>query len=235
LRRFYERELLSTAEALVFEQPFVLELDPGNGEAVVRFRGVIDRIDRHPDGSLEVIDYKTGKTKTQRDVDEDELWSRIEPELGLCFEAYEAARIKEGEATRADIESQLARITAAVDIVKSHVPEIEQTVRSQLLARFKEVMGDVVDEGRVLTETATLLMKYTVNEELSRLNAHVLAFRRSMDSDPAPGKKLDFLCQEMNREVNTIGSKNILLPVSQAVVELKDALENVREQLRNAE
>jgi len=75
LRRFYERELLSTAEALVFEQPFVLELDPGNGEAVIRFRGVIDRIDRHPDGSLEVIDYKTGRTKTQRDVDEDEQLS----------------------------------------------------------------------------------------------------------------------------------------------------------------
>jgi len=75
LRRFYERELRSPAEALAFEQPFMLELDPGSGEAPIHFRGVIDRIDRHPDGSIEVIDYKTGRTKTQRDVDEDEQLS----------------------------------------------------------------------------------------------------------------------------------------------------------------
>jgi RecB family exonuclease len=75
LRRFFDRELRSLAEALVFEQPFLLELDPGNDGAPIRFKGVIDRIDRHPDGSIEVIDYKTGRTKTQRDVDEDEQLS----------------------------------------------------------------------------------------------------------------------------------------------------------------
>jgi RecB family exonuclease len=74
LRRFYERELISPAEALVFEQPFVLALNPGDG-VPIHFKGVIDRIDRHPDGSIEVIDYKTGRTKTQRDVDEDEQLS----------------------------------------------------------------------------------------------------------------------------------------------------------------
>jgi uncharacterized protein (TIGR00255 family) len=78
-------------------------------------------------------------------------------------------------------------------------------------------------------------MKYTVNEEVSRLAAHVGSFRRIAASGGAQAKKLDFLCQEMNREVNTIGSKNILLPVAEAVVELKDALENIREQLRNVE
>ena len=75
LRRFFERELRSPAEALVFEQPFLLELDPGNDGAPIRFKGVIDRIDRHPDGSIEVIDYKTGRARTQRDVDEDEQLS----------------------------------------------------------------------------------------------------------------------------------------------------------------
>lgn len=96
-------------------------------------------------------------------------------------------------------------------------------------------MGDAVDEGRILTETAALLMKYTVNEEVSRLGAHIASFRRILADEDAAAKKLDFLCQEMNREVNTIGSKNILLPIAEVVVELKDALENVREQLRNIE
>jgi uncharacterized protein (TIGR00255 family) len=78
-------------------------------------------------------------------------------------------------------------------------------------------------------------MKYTINEELSRLSSHIQSFVRILENDNAPGKKLDFLCQEINREVNTIGSKSMLIVVSQSVVELKDALENIREQLRNIE
>ncbi|MGO8692347.1 MAG: YicC/YloC family endoribonuclease [Rectinemataceae bacterium] len=176
-----------------------------------------------------------GVVAYERDIDEDEMWTRLEPELGSCFAEYEASRLREGEATRIDIELQLERISASLAAVRSRVPEIERTVRSQLSQRFREVMGDSVDEGRVLAETASLLMKYTVNEEISRLDAHISSFLRIAAEEAAPGKKLDFLCQEMNREVNTIGSKNILLPVSEAVVELKDALENVREQLRNIE
>jgi len=171
----------------------------------------------------------------EREIDEDQTWARLEPELASCFAGYEESRRREGAATRADIESQLARVRASVEAVRAQVPEIERTVRSQLQARFKEALGDEVDEARILAETASLLMKYTVNEELSRLGAHIASFGRIMDTEDSPGKKLDFLCQEMNREVNTIGSKSILLPVSQAVVELKDALENIREQLRNIE
>jgi uncharacterized protein (TIGR00255 family) len=175
-----------------------------------------------------------GVVAYEREVDEDEIWARLEPELGRCFAEYEESRLREGAATRADIEVQLGRVSRNVESVRGRVPEIEATVKSQLQSRFKEVLGDAVDEQRILTETATLLMKYTINEELARLSAHLSSFARILDEE-APGKKLDFLCQEMNREVNTIGSKSMLLPVSQAVVELKDALENIREQLRNIE
>ena len=171
----------------------------------------------------------------ERDVDEEELWARLGPELEACFSEYDASRLHEGESTMADLEAQLARVSAAAAAVRARVPEIELTVRVNLMARFKEVAGDAVDEGRVLTETAALLMKYTVNEELSRLDAHIASFSRIAKSERAPGKKLDFLCQEMNREVNTIGSKSMLLAVSREVVEFKDALENIREQLRNIE
>jgi uncharacterized protein (TIGR00255 family) len=171
----------------------------------------------------------------ERDFDEDALWSRLLPELDACFAEYEAARIREGESTRADMDNQLSRVVTAIDQVRARVPEIESTVRIQLASRFRDVMGDTVDEARFLSETAVLLMKYGMNEEISRLGAHVASFRRIVESETAPAKKLDFLCQEMNREVNTIGSKNILLPISEAVVELKDALENIREQLRNIE
>ncbi len=185
--------------------------------------------------SLESVTGFDGVVSFEREVKEEEIWARVQPELEACFADYEASRLREGEATRADIEGQLARVTAAIGLVRAQVPEIDRTVRSQLSSKFKEVMGDAVDEGRVLAEIASVLMKYTINEELSRLAAHVESFDRILGHDRAPGKKLDFLCQEINREVNTIGSKSMLLTVSSTVVELKDALENIREQLRNIE
>jgi uncharacterized protein (TIGR00255 family) len=170
-----------------------------------------------------------------RQVDEEELWALVSPELEACFAEYDESRLREGEATAADIDVQLGRISGGLALVREQVPEIERTIRGQLSARFKEVMGDSVDEGRVLSEIASALMKYTINEEITRLSAHIESFGRIAGHEAAPGKKLDFLCQEMNREVNTIGSKSMLLPISQTVVELKDALENIREQLRNIE
>jgi uncharacterized protein (TIGR00255 family) len=176
-----------------------------------------------------------GVVAFERSLDEGALWGRLLPELEACFADYDESRSREGRATQADIESQLARVSASVGLIRSKAPQIEATIKSQLSSRFKEVLGDAVDEGRVLAEVASYLMKYTINEELSRLAAHIESFSGILASEPAPGKKLDFLCQEMNREVNTIGSKSMMLEVSRAVVELKDALENVREQLRNVE
>lgn len=176
-----------------------------------------------------------GVLSYEREIDEEELWALIREELEAAFAAYEESRLREGEATLRDLEDQLGRLDRGIAIVRASVPEIEATVKNQLRERFREVLGDLADEGRILAETAMLLMKYGINEELTRLAAHVASFRRILGTERAPAKKLDFLCQEMNREVNTIGSKNILLPVAEAVVELKDSLENLREQLRNIE
>jgi len=176
-----------------------------------------------------------GVISFQRELDEGDLWARLLPEIEACFADYDESRLREGRATALDISAQMARVSASVELVRSKAPEIESTIKSQLAARFQETLGDAVDQGRVLSEVASYLMKYTINEELSRLSAHIDSFSRMLENDKAPGKKLDFLCQEMNREVNTIGSKSMLLEVSRAVVELKDALENVREQLRNIE
>ena len=74
-----------------------------------------------------------------------------------------------------------------------------------------------------------------ISEELTRLSSHLTEFRLEAERNSSPGKKLDFLCQEINREINTVGSKTPVLEVSRAVVEMKNALENIREQLRNVE
>jgi uncharacterized protein (TIGR00255 family) len=219
-----------------FDAPVEASADMAAAKAVA---GVLSRISeacgiKAPLGLGSVIGFE-GVVSFDRNVDDEALWARIFPELGSCFAEYEASRIREGASTRADIEGHLGRVSAGLALVKGQVPEIDRTVRAQLSLKFKEVLGDAVDEGRVLAEIASALMKYTISEEISRLSSHVESFSGILETEAAPGKKLDFLCQEMNREVNTIGSKSMLLSVSRAVVELKDALENIREQLRNIE
>jgi uncharacterized protein (TIGR00255 family) len=207
--------------------------------AATAVAGVLRRISdacsiEAPLGLGSVLGFE-GVVTFERRLDSEAMWARIEPEFEACFSDYDADRLREGRATRADIESQLGRIVDGLNLVKAQVPEIDKTIRTQLSAKFKEVLGDAVDEARVLAEIASALMKSTINEEISRLSAHIDSFGAILDKEASPGKKLDFLCQEMNREVNTIGSKSMLIVVSRAVVDLKDALENVREQLRNIE
>lgn len=86
-----------------------------------------------------------------------------------------------------------------------------------------------------MTETAAMLVKYTINEEIVRLLSHLKAMKDEINSNPVPGKKLDFICQEINREINTIGSKNQFTEVGTMVITAKDSIENIREQSKNIE
>lgn len=170
----------------------------------------------------------------ERNVDADALWAELSPAISACLDAFDAEREREGAATRADLEEKLASLGSALDVIEAAVPDIEESIKVSLRARFEEVMGDLVDEARVLGELASYLAKHTINEEIVRLRSHMAAFSKAMD-EPVCGKKLDFICQEMNREANTIGSKSADARVSDAVIRMKDAVENIREQARNVE
>ena len=185
--------------------------------------------------SLAMILHLEGVLTTETNRDTEKYWALIEPVLTAASDQFETERLREGKHTAEDILSNIAILEEAVKTVSSHVPGLEASIKENLRSRFTELLGDRIDENRVLAETAVLLMKYTISEELSRLSAHLQEFRIEAEQNPSPGKKLDFLSQEMNREINTIGSKTPVLEVSRAVVEMKNALENIREQLRNVE
>jgi uncharacterized protein (TIGR00255 family) len=176
-----------------------------------------------------------GILKLDRESDREGTWKIVEAMLGKCFEDFEQARIEEGRATERDILSQLDRIEASLASIKARAGEIESIIKDNLKKRFAELLGSGIDENRVLAETAVLLVKYTVNEEIERAGAHLASFRKIAASDPSPGKKLDFLSQELNREFNTIGSKSVIVDINHEVVAVKDAIECIREQLRNVE
>jgi len=184
---------------------------------------------------LSLIIAQEGVLRAERIQDTEYWWLLLDPLLSVALQAHQETRLTEGTALLKDIFIMLDRIIQTVDRVETELPGLEQTFKDNLRCRFQEVLGNQIDEQRILTETAALLVKYTVNEELVRLRAHIDALRYELTENPAPGRKIDFICQEMNREINTIGSKNQNLAVGQAVIVAKDALENIREQMRNIE
>lgn len=176
-----------------------------------------------------------GILKAQRNRDTDYYWTLLEPRLEAAFVQYEASRIKEGAAARDDVEGSAGVIRGRLEDVSARAGELERKIKENLTNRFEEVLGNEIDENRILSETAVMLVKYDINEEIVRLTGHLDSLEETLACSGAVGKKLDFICQELNREINTIGSKSVILEVNQAVIEMKNAVEKMREQLRNVE
>lgn len=219
-----------------FELPVTVHADLEAAKAVTAtLREIAAACGLRAEPDLAVVAGREGVLNVEKTLDEDLLWPRIESSIHELFAEFDASRLREGAATEADLRKELLRLNEGLRRIESSIPDIERNLRAQFESRLAEFVPQMKDENRVLAETAVLLVKFGVNEELSRLKAHIAAFDEIAQRDTAPGKKLDFLCQEMNREVNTIGSKNMLVSVAHDVVDMKDALENLREQLRNVE
>lgn len=181
-----------------------------------------------------IIDQE-GVLTSERSIDIEIYWNAILPILEKAFVDFEDSRLNEGKALKVDVIEMIDRIEEDTRVVSNWIPEMEKIFKENIKAKFEEMLGNNIDEQRVMQETAALLMKYTINEEVVRLRAHLTSLRKEIEENPAPGRKADFICQEINREVNTIGSKNQILEVGQSVIDAKDALENIREQMRNIE
>jgi uncharacterized protein (TIGR00255 family) len=179
-------------------------------------------------GVVEVENGEAGSAK-------EEKWELLKPHITELLKAFNAEREREGLHTEKNILSYIAILENAVVKIRQHAPQLEQMIKENIKNRFLELKLDGIDENRILGETALLLMKHTISEELSRLDSHLSEFNAEIQRNASPGKKLDFLSQEINREINTIGSKSQLIDVSNLVVEMKEANENIREQLRNVE
>jgi len=190
-------------------------------------------IDEKP--SLSAILQMESVLEIEKKRDEECYWNETEPLLHEALNAFCVEREREGKHTEEDILANLEKIEKSLKAVTVFVPIIENTLKENIKSRFEELLGNKIDENRILAETASQLLKYTISEEISRLNSHLMEFRKEAENNKSPGKKLDFLCQELNREINTIGSKSAVIEVTAEVVRMKEALENIREQLRNIE
>lgn len=218
------------------EEDCEVHVDPARVRSYVAALGELKRLSGARDriGLAHLIGLE-GVMKSESRKDPEALWQMVLPLLEKVFAEFNASRAAEGRKTEADIRRSADEIRGRIAVVEARVPDIEARIRGALRDRFKELLGEGMDESRVLAETAVQLMRSDVNEEVQRMKAHLDSLFDALGRDGAHGKRLDFVCQELGREINTIGSKSVMLEVDQAVIAVKDSLEKVREQLRNVE
>jgi uncharacterized protein (TIGR00255 family) len=163
-------------------------------------------------------------------------WEEIEKTLDHSVDALIEMREKEGEVIYRDFLSRLDIIKNCLNSVKLRTPQIIIEYKERLSDRIKELTeGIEIDEIRLCQEVAIMAEKSDITEEIVRFESHIGQFHEMLEANGAVGRKVDFLLQEMNREVNTIGSKSYDTTISSKVIEIKNELSRLREQAQNIE
>ena len=190
------------------------------------------------DSDLPLSDYtRLPDVLTVQEKEEDQQTVRelFERALSGALDGLITMREQEGERMRADILEKIGNIERIRDRVAERAPLVVAEYRDKLHQRIAALTDGEIDEARLITEVAIFADRAAIDEELVRLLSHAAAIRATAEMTEPVGRKLDFLVQELNREVNTIGSKASDTTIAQAVVEAKGEIEKLREQVQNVE
>ncbi len=175
-------------------------------------------------------------TVVKAETDEEALWSDIESVAKKALAAFVEGREAEGERLKADVLQKIAFIEEKVSFIEERSPETVKEYRARLYDKMREVLeNNQIDEGRIIQEAAVYADKVAVDEETVRLRSHMQELRKTLDKSEPIGKSLDFRIQEVNRETNTIGSKCSDAAIADTVIEMKNTIEKIREQIQNIE
>ena len=155
--------------------------------------------------------------------------------LNLALDGLIAMRAREGDSLRSDMMTKLDAIDALRSQIATRAPLVVEEYRTKLNQRLSALLGGEIDEARFATEVAIFADRAAIDEELVRLSSHIAQLRATAELDDPVGRKLDFLVQELNREVNTIGSKASDTQIAGCVVAAKGEIEKLREQVQNIE
>ncbi|HDP36898.1 MAG TPA: DUF1732 domain-containing protein, partial [Candidatus Atribacteria bacterium] len=164
------------------------------------------------------------------------IWPLIEKTLNLALDSLLKMREKEGKALVTDIRKRVKKIQKLIDKIEKYTKSSPLDYKEKFLSKIKKLTeGLNVDEGRIELEAAIFAEKTDITEEITRLKSHLIQFDELLNSKESVGRKMDFLTQEINREVNTIGCKTSDIEATSLVVLVKSELEKIREQARNIE
>ncbi|ABR48942.1 domain of unknown function DUF1732 [Alkaliphilus metalliredigens QYMF] len=169
--------------------------------------------------------------------DEAEIWQCLKESIILAMKQLTIMRVEEGRKLNEDLVKRLKLVESFNQAVEERSPQVVQEYKQRLTERIKELLEEefTLDDQRIATEVALFADKSNITEEVVRLNSHIHQFRQALEEEESIGRKLDFIIQEMNREINTIGSKANDLIITNIVVNLKSELEKMREQVQNIE
>lgn len=175
-------------------------------------------------------------TLKRMEVDEEELWEAVSQVTQSALDALVAMKETEGEKLKEDVLHRRGAIEKMLSQVEERAPMLREEYYQRLYQKLKEVLEDKnIDESRLVTEAGIFADKVAVDEETVRLRSHLNQLGQLLNGNEPVGRKLDFLVQEMNREVNTIGSKAQDVAIARLVVDMKAEIEKIREQIQNIE
>ena len=213
-----------------------------NREAAAAYRGLLEEL-RDAAGLKEPIQLEhilrfpdVFHTVENGGGEADEIWNAVLKALDEGSRKMLEMRRREGEALEKELQDRLTEIETNLLIVEEQAPERLPSARERLRDRLSEIIDDErIDNDRIEFEMALLADRLDIREECVRLRSHIDIFREAVSGDEPVGRKLNFLSQEMNREINTIGSKANDAGLSHVVVRMKEQLEKIREQIENVE
>lgn len=175
-------------------------------------------------------------TLETEDEDLDEILTEIKPLLESALDKMVEMREIEGEKLKDDIYIKLDEIEKNVKEIEAFADEVPKAYKAKLEERIKELTKDIaINEERIAQEVAIFADKVAVDEEITRMYSHLSQMRKTLSLDESIGRKLDFIIQEMNRETNTIGSKCNDMNMTNLVIDIKNLIEKIREQVQNIE
>lgn len=171
------------------------------------------------------------------DVDQEQAKTLINPILLNALRDCQAFREEEGERLKANLQEKLSKLQAVHEKIRQREPDLLREERDRMEERIKEIIEDpeILDPARLENEMAIYASKLAIDEELVRLESHFAAMEKAMEEKKPMGKTLDFMVQEMNREMNTIGSKSNDIEIRSLVIEAKTLIEEIRQQVQNVE
>ena len=174
-------------------------------------------------------------TVTEAEEDQEALRALLRETLDEALDALIAMRAREGAEMKKDLSARATHIEEMTLQIEARYPQTVEEYTRRLRASIEELIGQGVDETRLLTEVAVMADRSAIAEETVRLKAHIAQLRECLEKGEPVGRRIDFLVQELNREVNTISSKSQDVPITQLVVSMKAEIEKLREQLQNIE
>lgn len=195
------------------------------------------KLDMKSDISVrDLVKYDDVMTFTYKDLDNEFLHDNILKVLDEAVNKIYSMRSIEGDNLREDLSTNLSKIEDQISKISSLTENSVKEYRENLFNKISELLDEEkIDKDRMYLEVALMADKADINEELKRFDSHIVQFKSTMDMKDCIGRKLDFIIQEMNREINTISSKSNDESISVCVIEVKSLIEKLREQVQNIE